>query len=103
MPEEKRINNIDKPEKECIVSEWNGVLIKKTGSGRIPVVKGYYMKGTVKWFNATKGFGFIQKEDGNDLFVHKNDVNGFIDEGDTVEFEVGEGRKGPCAINVKKI
>ena len=61
------------------------------------------MKGTVKWFNATKGFGFIQKEDGNDLFVHKNDVNGFIDEGDTVEFEVGEGRKGPCAINVKKI
>ncbi|HHF52312.1 MAG TPA: cold-shock protein [Candidatus Aminicenantes bacterium] len=61
------------------------------------------MKGTVKWFNATKGFGFIQKEDGNDLFVHKNDVNGFIDEGDAVEFEVGEGRKGPCAVNVKKI
>ena len=61
------------------------------------------MKGKVKWFNETKGFGFIEQESGKDMFVHKNDVTGSIDEGDEVEFEVGEGRKGPCAINVKRV
>ena len=60
------------------------------------------MTGKVKWFNETKGFGFIEQENGKDMFVHKNDVTGSIDEGDEVEFEVGEGRKGPCAINVKR-
>jgi|TARA_B100001105_G_scaffold126505_1_gene101356 cold shock protein len=59
-------------------------------------------QGTVKWFNFVKGFGFIEQEDGDDLFVHKTQVEGRIEEGDSVEFEVGEGPKGPNAINVKK-
>jgi CspA family cold shock protein len=59
--------------------------------------------GTVKWFNSTKGFGFIQQENGDDLFVHTSEVEGYINEGDTVEFEVGQGPKGPCATNVRKI
>ena len=58
--------------------------------------------GTVKWFNRTKGFGFIERESGDDLFVHKSSIEGFINEGDKVEFEIGEGQKGPNATNVKK-
>ena len=63
------------------------------------------MKGTVKWFNSTKGFGFIEKEDGNDIFVHMNDLEEGVrlDEGDAVEFEVGDSPKGPRAVKVKKV
>ena len=61
--------------------------------------------GTVKWFNASKGFGFIVPDDGGeDLFVHHSEIKteGYasLDEGQKVEFEVGEGKKGPCATNV---
>ncbi|NBW39640.1 cold-shock protein [bacterium] len=58
-------------------------------------------KGKVKWFNSEKGFGFIEQENGDDLFVHINEVQGdSLQEGDIVEFEIGEGRKGPCATQV---
>ena len=60
-------------------------------------------QGTVKWFNQVKGFGFIEQEGGDDLFVHISQVEGEITDGDTVEFEIGEGPKGPNAVSVRKV
>ena len=63
--------------------------------------------GTVKWFNAKKGYGFISDENGDDIFVHFSALNmsGFkvLEEGEKVEFEVIEGEKGPQAANVTKL
>ena len=61
-------------------------------------------QGTVKWFNEDKGFGFIEQENGKDLFVHHSEVRGgALNEGQAVEFEIGQGQKGPCANNVRAV
>ena len=58
--------------------------------------------GTVKFFNIAKGFGFIKQESGRDLFFHVSEISGAEPkDGDNVEFQVGQGRKGPCAMKVK--
>lgn len=65
------------------------------------------MRGFVKWFNASKGFGFIGREDGPDVFVHFSSVIGdgyrTLKEGDRVEFEIQKGPKGPQAAEVRKV
>ncbi len=64
-------------------------------------------QGKVKWFNETKGFGFIQQESGEDVFVHYSEIQGegfkTLNEGDDVEFEVTNGPKGPQASNVSRL
>ena len=65
------------------------------------------IEGTVKWFNDSKGFGFIEQENGDDVFVHHSAINsdGFksLNEGERVSFEVEQGEKGPAAANVTSL
>jgi len=65
------------------------------------------LKGTVKWFNNAKGYGFIGRDDGADVFVHYSAITteGYksLQEGDKVEFEIAQGQKGPQAANVTKV
>ncbi len=65
------------------------------------------MKGTVKWFNAEKGYGFLQVDGGEDVFVHFSAIQGdgfkTLDEGQTVEFDITDGTRGPQAANVVKL
>ena len=64
-------------------------------------------KGTVKFFNAEKGYGFISVEGADDVFVHYSNIEGSgyrsLDEGQAVEFEIGQGQKGPEALDVRKV
>ncbi len=65
------------------------------------------VKGRVKWFNESKGFGFISREGGDDLFVHHSSISGegfkTLQENEEVEFDVAPGRKGEQAVNVRRI
>ncbi len=65
------------------------------------------MEGKVKWFNAEKGFGFIEKEDGGDVFVHFSAIQGegykSLDENERVTFDVVQGNRGPQAANVVRL
>ncbi len=64
-------------------------------------------RGWVKWFNASKGYGFISREDGTDVFVHFSDIqgNGYrtLEEGEQVEFEVEQSQKGPKAVRITRL
>jgi len=66
----------------------------------------YSPRWTVKWFNPNKGFGFIEQDTGDDLFVHQSEIRQdgfrFLNLGDRVEFEVGTGKKGPVALKVTR-
>lgn len=82
-------------------------MLSKVALGNQLIFWRYKMKGTVKWFNNQKGYGFISDEQGNDVFVHYSGIatEGFksLEEGAAVEFDVTDGAKGPQATNVTKL
>jgi CspA family cold shock protein len=83
-----------------ITNEEANILINKS-------LEDERMKGKVKWFDAGKGFGFIEKEDGSDIFVHFQDIqmDGYktLNEGEEVEFDIESTAKGDCARNVVRL
>jgi len=88
-------------------NHWGARPLEPRNTGR---AEGGYVErlhGTVKWFNNAKGYGFIGRADGPDVFVHYSAISseGYksLQEGDQVEFEIAEGQKGPQAANVTKV
>ena len=84
------------------------VIVETWGAPHSITRKGMcYMQGRVKWFSAEKGYGFIEREDGGDVFVHYSAIraDGFktLEEGQMVEFDIVEGARGPQAANVVKL
>src|SRR5207253_6758422 len=84
-----------------------GLFYWRCGSkSRVPVRRVIEVQGTVKWFNNSKGYGFIGRDDGPDVFVHYSAITGdgyrTLQEGDSVDFEIVQGPKGPQAANVSK-
>lgn len=79
----------------------SGLAVKQRKGGSVMAT------GKVKWFNNSKGYGFIEKEGGGDVFVHYTAIQGdgfkTLNEGQSVEFEIAQGEKGPQAINVVKL
>jgi cold shock protein len=84
------------------VPSWRGVIdtSKLMEGGTTPMTVG-----TVKWFNANRGYGFIQPESGNDVFVHVSAIQdgGSLEDGQAVEFDITQGQKGPQATNVRPV
>jgi cold shock protein len=85
------------------------VCLRSASVGKILIAahgRGTAVRGTVKWFNNSKGYGFIGRDDGPDVFVHYSAITGdgyrTLQEGDPVEFEIVQGPKGPQAANVQK-
>jgi len=87
------------------VGPWNRAFSGKSARNEGAHVE--RLKGTVKWFNNAKGYGFLGREDGPDVFIHYSSITseGYksLQEGDKVEFEIVQGQKGPQAANVTKI
>jgi CspA family cold shock protein len=83
------------------------ILVSIRVHKEINLGRNHQMQGKVKWFNAEKGFGFIEVEGGSDVFVHFSAIQGegfkSLEEGQEVEFEVTEGARGPQAANVVKL
>jgi CspA family cold shock protein len=88
----------------CYIS-W--IMLCRTDTAEFASSETQEMEGKVKWFSNAKGYGFIGRDDGPDVFVHYSAIVGdgyrTLQEGEAVEFEIGQGPKGPQAVNVKKV
>ena len=93
----------------CIHEEYEYIIVDISFFLEHFLTKGVKVmpEGTVKWFNAKKGFGFLEREDGDDVFVHFSAIqsDGFrtLNEGEKVKFDIVDGEKGPSAANVERL